>query len=548
MAKIALLVGVSEYEPGLNPLPAAVKDVEAVRRVLEASDLGAFAEVKTLTNVDSQVMQYEIETLFSSRSKEDLVLLFFSGHGIKDDSGRLYFASRNTRKNPKNELIRSTAVPASFIHEVMNGSRAKRQAIILDCCFSGAFDPSLIARDDSSVNLQGELGAEGRVVLTSSSSTQYSFEQQGSDLSIYTRYLVEGIETGAGDQNNDGNISILELHNYASSKVQETAPSMTPKIIVFKDKGFEIVLSKAKVTDPKLKYRKEAQSYANRGTITPIGRLILDRQRIELNLSLEEAFAIENEVLRPYQKRLENLEQYKAVLLAAIGQKYSFDENIQNELNVLQQMLGLRDEDTQPIKDEIIAQLALEKIETEQSITVNARDVGSLRVCAPILYLRILGTSYAYEVPSTLDRISIGRQRRKPDSLENEGNDVVIRVPESDQQSLKISRKHLEISQIRLKYFVLDKSGGRTKLNGNVLKEGELHEIRPHDTLQISDVLELEVLIQDKLETLTLDKVIEIYKPDQSKDKLIVEASIGDVVTLNEESISDMATINASGN
>jgi len=34
MVKVALLIGVSEYEPGLNPLPAATKDVEAMRKVL----------------------------------------------------------------------------------------------------------------------------------------------------------------------------------------------------------------------------------------------------------------------------------------------------------------------------------------------------------------------------------------------------------------------------------------------------------------------------------------------------------------------------------
>ena len=86
--------------------------------------------------------------------------------------------------------------------------------IILDCCFSGAFDPSLIAKNDESVDLLGQLGAEVRVVFTSSSSTQYSFEQQGSDLSLYTRYLIEGIETGAADRDEDGKISVLELHEY----------------------------------------------------------------------------------------------------------------------------------------------------------------------------------------------------------------------------------------------------------------------------------------------------------------------------------------------
>lgn len=179
MAKVALLVGVSEYELGLNPLPAAVKDIEALRRVLQDPDIGGFDEVKTLANPEPHTMQLEIETLFDGRIKDDLVLLFFSGHGIKDDTGKLYFATRITRKNAKGDLIRSTAVPTSFVHEIMNNSRAKRQAIILDCCFSGAFDPALQAKDDGSVDLQAQLGAEGRVVLTSSSSTQYSFEQQG---------------------------------------------------------------------------------------------------------------------------------------------------------------------------------------------------------------------------------------------------------------------------------------------------------------------------------------------------------------------------------
>ena len=40
MAKIALLIGVSEYQPGLNPLPAAVQDVEAMRRVLVNPEMG----------------------------------------------------------------------------------------------------------------------------------------------------------------------------------------------------------------------------------------------------------------------------------------------------------------------------------------------------------------------------------------------------------------------------------------------------------------------------------------------------------------------------
>ncbi|MBW4644548.1 MAG: N-acetylmuramoyl-L-alanine amidase [Goleter apudmare HA4340-LM2] len=356
MAKVALLIGISEYEPGLNPLPAAVKDVEAIARVLNDPEMGAFDQVKPLTNPDPQLMQYEIETLFSECNKDDLVLLFFSGHGIRDNSGKLYFATSITRNNLKGELIRSTTVPASFVHEVMKNSRARRQVVILDCCFSGAFDPALQAKDDSFIDLQSQLGAEGRVVLASSSSTQYSFEQTGYHLSLYTRYLVEGIETGAGDQNEDGKISIRELHEYAASKVQETAPNMTPKLITIKDMGFDIVLAKAKITDPRLKYRRQVEKYSSRGKISSIGRTILDTLQYQLGISLEVAREIEQEVLRPYKKRLENLQRYQQAFASAIVYEYPLSSEAQSELNDLQTILGLRKEDTEPIEQEVINQ------------------------------------------------------------------------------------------------------------------------------------------------------------------------------------------------
>ncbi len=355
MAKFALLIGVSEYEPGLNPLPAAVKDVAALQRIFQDSEMGGFDEVKTLINPDPQAMQYAIETLFSGHSKDDLELLFFSGHGVKDDNNNLHFATRITCKNPKGDLIRSTAVPARFIREVMDNSRTKRQVIILDCCFSGAFDPALQSKDDGSIDLPGQLGAEGRVVLTSSSSTQYSFEQQGSELSLYTRYLVEGIETGAGDLDEDGKISMRELHDYATSKVQETAPNMTPKLITLKDMGFEIVLAKAKVTDPKLRYRRQVERYSSQGNISSIGRTILSELQTQLRLSPQVVEEIEHEILKPYRDRLKNLQRYQQEFSNAVDYEYPLSAQFESELRDLRDVLGLREKDVSSMEHEVIS-------------------------------------------------------------------------------------------------------------------------------------------------------------------------------------------------
>lgn len=77
MVKIALLIGVSEYEPGLTPLPAAAKDVEAMQRVLLHPEIGGFDDVTLLLNPQQHQMAVAIETLFDGRQRDDLVLLFF---------------------------------------------------------------------------------------------------------------------------------------------------------------------------------------------------------------------------------------------------------------------------------------------------------------------------------------------------------------------------------------------------------------------------------------------------------------------------------------
>ena len=359
MAKVALLIGVGNYEypDAVKPLVSAPKDVAAMQRILLNPQMGEFCEVIPLIDPDPMQMQEAIETLYRDRAKDDLVLLFFSGHGIKDDSGKLYFSTRVTRKTPKGELVKSTAVPARFVQEIMGNSRSRRQVMILDCCFSGAFDPALNAKDDGSLDVQGQLGAEGRVVLTSSSSTQYSFEQQGSDLSIYTRFLVEGIETGAADRDNDGKVSAQELHEYATQKVQETAPKMNPKIIVLKDEGFDVVLAKAQITDPKLKYRKEAERYSMRGEISLTGRALLNALRERLGVTHGEAQEIEEQVLQPFRERLKRIEDYRSAFVAEVERQYPLTPETFSELKGLREILGLRKEDVTPVEQESISQI-----------------------------------------------------------------------------------------------------------------------------------------------------------------------------------------------
>ena len=360
MAKIALLIGVSEYEPDLNPLPAAVRDVEALQKVLLNPAIGGFAEsdVVLLKNPDRQTMEEAIETLFTGRSKDDLVLLFFSGHGIKDDAGRLFLTTSGTRNTLQGDLIRSTAVQSSFIQDSMSRSRSKRQVVILDSCFSGAFAEGLSAKDDGTVDIRSQLGGEGRAILTSSSSTQFSFEYEGSELSLYTRFLIEGIETGAADADEDEVVSIDELHEYASRKVKEIKPELKPEIFAIRE-GFKIRLTKIPAIDPQQKYCREVARFMNyRGEISSINRRTLNIIKDRLQLDEIGANTIEHEILEPTRIQFEkNLQEYELAFSDVIQKNENLSDLEQEDLGQLRQVLGLSDGDTRAIELKVKAQL-----------------------------------------------------------------------------------------------------------------------------------------------------------------------------------------------
>lgn len=350
MAKIALLIGVSEYGEGLPGLPGTQADIHAMQRVLENPQVGGFDEVRMLSNPDRTHMEIAIETLFTeNRSRNDLIVLYFSGHGVRDDQGTLYFATHITEKNPQGRIRTSTVVPASALQQYMSQSRTKRQVLILDCCFSGAFANDMKAKQvEEAIDIKTQLGGEGRAVLTSSTATQVSYVKEG--ISIYTRYLIQGLETGAADRDNDGQISVDELHEYAKERVQEEAPSMQPEIYVVRE-GYKIWLARAPQDDPKLTYRKELDERAKhkRGNLSLIDQRALEIRYQELGLSSQEAESIKAEVLQPYRIFWDKLAQFEQTVKEILDETPQITAESLDDLKYFQRVLKLRDEDIIPV-------------------------------------------------------------------------------------------------------------------------------------------------------------------------------------------------------
>jgi formylglycine-generating enzyme required for sulfatase activity len=369
MRKIALLVGISEYEEGLEALPSAVRDVAALREVLVNPDMGDFAadDVTVLANPDRQTMSDAIHDLFAHRQKDDLVLLYFSGHGILDEANQFYFSTRITRK-AQGKLKPTTALPAHEIRDWMEHSKSQRKVIILDSCFSGAFAKGVKIKDSGSVNPEQFLGGQGTAILTASTSTQYAMTQDGFDLSIYTHYLVEGIRTGGADSDNDGMISVEELHEYAKAKVSAAAPAMTPEFYPFREGGHRIVLAKSPTDDPGLRYRKVVEQKVYQGGFSKLARRLLDSLQRSLELGPDIAAAIEAEVCKPYLEFQRKLEEYEDALMETVQEEAVLDERVLNDLNDYQTHLGLRDEDVTTLHDRILQPKLAEAKQTQPAV------------------------------------------------------------------------------------------------------------------------------------------------------------------------------------
>ncbi len=416
-------------------MPAATKDVEAIQRVLENPEIGGFDDVKVLLNPQRHEMEEAIDILFDNRQKDDLVLLFFSGHGIKDESGKLYFAARNTRKTDKGVPARATTVAANFVHEVMSNSRSKREVVILDCCFSGAFAEGMAAKDDGFVDVKNQLGGEGRAVLTSSTSTQFAFEQQGVDTSIYTSYIVEGLETGVADRDEDGWISVDELHEYAKTKVQEVAPVMKPEIYAIRE-GFKIVLAKAPSDDPQLIYRREVEYLisAGNGRISDAGRDVLDELRHNLGLTSEEAVAIEDKVLEPHREYQRKLKRYEDRFIKEIQREYPISDNTREQLKRFQKVLGFTDENIALIEAPIIANLQNTKTKDKSTkLTANEKFMQFIRFFVVALVCFGTGIIFKGYFPEKPEKISPSA------SKECQNNVKAQNVKNSQEKGLEIS-------------------------------------------------------------------------------------------------------------
>jgi uncharacterized caspase-like protein len=230
--KYALVIGNNQYDdPNWHDLKTPERDAEAIAAVLKDPKIGGFDRVETVLNASVPQMRIKIAELFDARAHkpDDLLLFYFSGHGTLDSGDRLYFVGKETQHGP---LVRATGLEAGYITGWMDGARSRRQVIILDSCYSGAFglpkgdvptqeifegDSEAIFERDKAM-LEDSGNGYGRHILAATEALQLAWEgdtlQGEVENSFFTQFLVEGLAKGLADRNHDGVIDIEELYDH----------------------------------------------------------------------------------------------------------------------------------------------------------------------------------------------------------------------------------------------------------------------------------------------------------------------------------------------
>jgi hypothetical protein len=203
----ALLIGNSTFPDDPQNLPRLEgpgKDAALLLSALTHPEFGLFepGEVRTVFERTKTEILVELDTFFGDATADDLLLLYYSGHGVLTPDNRLHLCARDTQV----ARPRATAVTTADLNAMIDNSRARTTVIVLDCCHSGSYKGSGVPED---------LGGEGRHVLMSCRAGQLALDaDRRNGTSLFTRHVVEGLLGATPDRDGDGYVDLVDVYDY----------------------------------------------------------------------------------------------------------------------------------------------------------------------------------------------------------------------------------------------------------------------------------------------------------------------------------------------
>jgi hypothetical protein len=230
-----VVVGINLYRSSDMNLQFARPDGEAIESFFKKSGPALFREVKIHALFDQRASRAEIlrtlEAVAKDSQPEDVVLLFFSGHGVGVGQQYFFIPADFEPSGDEDEGLSQKAISALALGEAIGKIPALKLVLVLDSCQSGAA-LNVVAK---LVAFKGAETAErkatqmlarsaGVFLLAASTRDQSAIEATGLKHGILTYVLLQGLgETALPEatSNQDGMVTMFSLLQYVNQQVPE---------------------------------------------------------------------------------------------------------------------------------------------------------------------------------------------------------------------------------------------------------------------------------------------------------------------------------------
>jgi uncharacterized caspase-like protein len=254
-------IGISKYkDPAIPGLRYADADARAIYDYFRAR----LPESHVFLRVNEEATLQEIKSLLGTQlvakafDPKDTVILYFAGHGMRDRVTRSldpYFLPYDARSND----LYSSAFEMNEVTGLLRRLIPERVVVLIDSCFSGAvggrspFDPKAEGDralfSDEFLDRMAHAG-KGRAVLTASGPDEAAQEDPDLGHGVFTYHLLEGLHGAAdstldGEITPDGNITVLEIYKYISSKVAKATRGRQTPMLKAPDVAGQIILTES---------------------------------------------------------------------------------------------------------------------------------------------------------------------------------------------------------------------------------------------------------------------------------------------------------------
>ena len=248
----ALVVGTADYSGDKLDLKYADQDAAAITTAIGAAGKELFGEgvqVQLFSTgnfgdntppADNQIsskanIRKAFETLAVQAKNTDVLLLYFSGHGVtygEAEKAQFYYLTKDIASEDLSdpEVRANFTISSDELTEWIKNIPALKQVLILDACNSGKIVESLAAIGQKELNpsqvraLDRMKDRTGMFILTGSAANKVSYEASQFGQGLLTYSLLEGMSGLALAP--DKRVDVMTLFQYSRDKVPEMAKSI----------------------------------------------------------------------------------------------------------------------------------------------------------------------------------------------------------------------------------------------------------------------------------------------------------------------------------